>query len=320
MLKTNSFFVIQSFMVTDLGLSGNDLMVYAIIYGFSQDGESVFRGSRQYLANWCNSTVRGIQKNLNRLMELGLIKQVYHSVDNHEVHYKAIVPNKQGTDEQSSPSDVNKVHECNEQSSLNNIVDNIEDKIDIVSTKVDTEISGEISSNDTETISHVSMNRTEGSSIYKYNRAPQKVLTNEKMNRTEGSSIYKYNRAPQKVLTNEKPKKKNLWEKCMDEIDRRYKDTIVYDAIVEYLGYRLKSTIHRIGFAGWVGLLNKLDTLGKTDEEKCKIIEQSIKMKWDTFAELKTWGRRPSGKEVFGENDNMRYGAPVQSFRSGVTF
>ena len=296
MLKTNSFFVIQSFMVTDLGLSGNDLMVYAIIYGFSQDGESVFRGSRQYLANWCNSTVRGIQKNLNRLMELGLIKQVYHSVDNHEVHYKAIVPNKQGTDEQSSPSDVNKVHECNEQSSLNNIVDNIEDKIDIVSTKVDTEISGEISSNDTETISHVSMNRTEGSSIYKYNRAPQKVLTNEK------------------------PKKKNLWEKCMDEIDRRYKDTIVYDAIVEYLGYRLKSTIHRIGFAGWVGLLNKLDTLGKTDEEKCKIIEQSIKMKWDTFAELKTWGRRPSGKEVFGENDNMRYGAPVQSFRSGVTF
>ena len=296
MLKTNSFFVIQSFMVTDLGLSGNDLMVYAIIYGFSQDGESVFRGSRQYLANWCNSTVRGIQKNLNRLMELGLIKQVYHSVDNHEVHYKAIVPNKQGTDEQSSLSDVNKVHEGSEQSSLNNIVDNIVDSIDKVSTNVDTSPTEGGSVSDTETISHVSMNRTEGSSIYKYNRAPQKVLTNEK------------------------PKKKNLWEKCMDEIDRRYKDTIVYDAIVEYLGYRLKSTIHRIGFAGWVGLLNKLDTLGKTDEEKCKIIEQSIKMKWDTFAELKTWGRRPSGKEVFGENDNMRYGAPVQSFRSGVTF
>ena len=166
---------------------------------------------------------------------------------------------------------------------------------DIVSTYVDTEISGEISSNDTETISHVSGNRTEG-------------------------SIYKYNRTPQKNLTPEKPKKKNLWEKCMDEINRRYKDTIVYDAIVEYLGYRLKSTIHRIGYDGWVGLLNKLDKLGKTDEEKCKIIEQSIKMKWDTFAELKTWGRKSNDKSVFGETDAIHCGTPVQSFRAELTF
>lgn len=195
---------------------------------------------------------------------------------------------------QSGLSETNKLDSKKLYSS--NTINTSNKEEDKVSTYVDTEISGEISSNDTETISHVSMNRTEGSPIYKYNRAPQKVLTNEK------------------------PKKKNLWEKCMDEIDRRYKDTIVYDAIVEYLGYRLKSTIHRIGYDGWVGLLNKLDKLGKTDEEKCKIIEQSIKMKWDTFAELKTWGRRPSGKEVFGENDNMRYGAPVQSFRTGLTF
>ena len=118
MVKDGTFFTVQSFMVTDLGLSGNDLNVYAIIYGFSQDGESVFKGSRQYLADWCNSTVRGIQKNLNNLMERHLIEQVYHSADNHEVHYRAIVPNKQGTDEQSSLSDVNKVHEGSEQSSL----------------------------------------------------------------------------------------------------------------------------------------------------------------------------------------------------------
>lgn len=160
----------------------------------------------------------------------------------------------------------------------NSLLDN---QLEEVSTNVDTEISKEIPSNSIETISHVSINRTEG-------------------------SISKYNKTPKKVLTNEKPKKKNLWEKCMDEIDRRYKGTIVYDAIVEYLGYRLKSTIHRIGYDGWVGLLNKLDKLGKTDEEKCKIIEQSIKMKWDTFVELKTWNKKYSGKDVFAEGDNVR--------------
>ena len=298
MVKDGTFFTVQSFMVNQLGLSGNDLMVYAIIYGFSQDGESVFRGSRQYLADWCNSTVRGIQKNLNRLMEMKLIEQVYHSPDNQQVHYKAIVPNKQGTDEQSSLSDVNKVHEGSEQSSLNNIVDNIVDSIDKVSTNVDTSPTEGGSVSDTE--SHVSMNRTEGSSIYKYNRAPQKVLTNEK------------------------PKKKNLWEKCTDEINRRYTDTTLHVMLVEYLEYRLKSKLHPMGFAGWVGLLNKLDTLGKTDEEKCKIIEQSIKMKWDTFAELKTWGKgssRYSATDVFAEGGTVHsIPADRSNFMGGMVF
>ena len=75
MIKNESYVSIQGWMVTELGLSGNDLMVYAIIYGFCQDGMSTFRGSRQYLADWCGCTVRGIQKNLNNLMEKGLIKQ-----------------------------------------------------------------------------------------------------------------------------------------------------------------------------------------------------------------------------------------------------
>ena len=67
-VQENTYLVIQSWMVTDLQLSGNDLMVYAIIYGFSQDGESRFTGSLQYLADWCNATKAGIQKNLKNLV------------------------------------------------------------------------------------------------------------------------------------------------------------------------------------------------------------------------------------------------------------
>ena len=65
-----------------------------------------------------------------------------------------------------------------------------------------------------------------------------------------------------------------------------------------------------MGFAGWVGLLNKLDLLGQTEDERCKIVDQSLKMKWDTFVELKTWSK-PKGRERFGETENMHSGVPV---------
>ena len=54
---------IQAWMRTELDLKGNDLLVYAIIYGFSQDGDSKFSGSLQYLADWCGCTKQGILKN-----------------------------------------------------------------------------------------------------------------------------------------------------------------------------------------------------------------------------------------------------------------
>ena len=75
-IKDGNYIVIQSFMVKDLGLKGNELLVYAIIYGFSQAEEQTFSGSRQYLAEWTNSTKQGIDKNLKSLLDKGLIKKI----------------------------------------------------------------------------------------------------------------------------------------------------------------------------------------------------------------------------------------------------
>ena len=35
-IKKESFFTIQAFMVNELKLKGNELLIYAIIFGFSQ--------------------------------------------------------------------------------------------------------------------------------------------------------------------------------------------------------------------------------------------------------------------------------------------
>ena len=69
MVNEKSFITIQAFMVNDLHLKGNELLIYAIIWGFSQDGESEFTGSLQYLADWCNTSKQTVISALQSLCE-----------------------------------------------------------------------------------------------------------------------------------------------------------------------------------------------------------------------------------------------------------
>ena len=73
MIKNENFIVIQGFMINELDLKGNELIIYAIIYGFSQDGENKYTGSLNYLANWTNSTKQGVLKSLKSLVDKGYI-------------------------------------------------------------------------------------------------------------------------------------------------------------------------------------------------------------------------------------------------------
>ena len=54
MVTSNNYVQIQGFMVSNLKLKGNSLLVYALIYGFSQDGQSKFYGSRKYISEEIN--------------------------------------------------------------------------------------------------------------------------------------------------------------------------------------------------------------------------------------------------------------------------
>lgn len=72
-VNSENYIVIQGWMINDLDIKGNELIVYAIIYGFSQAEGQVFNGSLQYLANWTRSTKQGVSKNLKSLVEKGYI-------------------------------------------------------------------------------------------------------------------------------------------------------------------------------------------------------------------------------------------------------
>ena len=75
MINPENYINIQGWMVSELGLKGNELLVYAIIFGFCQDNESHFTGSLQYLADWTNSTKQGVMKNLKSLLNKNLIQK-----------------------------------------------------------------------------------------------------------------------------------------------------------------------------------------------------------------------------------------------------
>lgn len=72
-MKNNNFITIQGWMVNDLKLSGNELICYALIYGFTQDEESEFRGSLQYISDWLGISKQNVRLIIKRLVEKGLI-------------------------------------------------------------------------------------------------------------------------------------------------------------------------------------------------------------------------------------------------------
>lgn len=80
-VKNEHYITIQEFMVNDLELSGNELIAYALIYGFSQDGESYFKGSLSYVAKWLNCSKATACTILNKLADDGFLEKKEKNVN-----------------------------------------------------------------------------------------------------------------------------------------------------------------------------------------------------------------------------------------------
>ena len=138
-IKDGNFITIQAFMVKDLQLKGNELLIYACIYGFSQTDGQRFTGSLQYLAEWTNSSKQTVITCLKSLVEKQFITKTekiingvkiveYQSNNLNEVvkkfdsgSQKTLIPqskNLNGGIQNSLPNNIN-----------NNISNNIDNKI-----------------------------------------------------------------------------------------------------------------------------------------------------------------------------------------------
>ena len=93
-IKDENFYLIQGWMIKRLGLKGIQLSVYAIIYGFSQDGENEYTGSLQYLCDFCGGVSKPTIINaLKSLVEANYITRREEIINGVQFNrYKANLP------------------------------------------------------------------------------------------------------------------------------------------------------------------------------------------------------------------------------------
>ena len=130
-MKNTNYITILAWM-GNLKLSLVEKTIFAIIYGFSQDEDSEFHGSRQYLADWCEASTKTVDRALAHLVELGYIhkrekvvggvKFCRYSVDVHTVDKMSLL----GTNWENGRD---KMGEATDKMSHNNIVDNADNKL-----------------------------------------------------------------------------------------------------------------------------------------------------------------------------------------------
>lgn len=72
-LNPTDGFIIHGWMVTDLGLAGYELVVFAVVHQFSQSKAGFYTGGVRYLCDWLQCSDNTARKYLHQLEEKGLI-------------------------------------------------------------------------------------------------------------------------------------------------------------------------------------------------------------------------------------------------------
>ena len=74
-MKRNDYINIQAPMISDLHLKGNELLIFALIHGYTKDGKSRCRVSLNYMANWICTNKSMVIKVINTLEKAGYVNR-----------------------------------------------------------------------------------------------------------------------------------------------------------------------------------------------------------------------------------------------------
>lgn len=106
-VRDDNYFMVSGWMLNRLNLKGVALQVFSIIYGFSQDGESYFTGSLQYLSDFTNASKPTVIKALKELVDKGFLTKIENEMNGVKFNkYKAnllVVKNFNGGSQDSLP-------------------------------------------------------------------------------------------------------------------------------------------------------------------------------------------------------------------------
>lgn len=93
MVKPDNYVMLLGWMRTELNLKGNELNLYAIIYGFTQDGETEFSGSIRYMQEWLGAeSKQTVFNTLDKLIKKGLVQKRTEVVNGIKHNYYLAAP------------------------------------------------------------------------------------------------------------------------------------------------------------------------------------------------------------------------------------
>ena len=72
-MNANAYINIPYFLRGKLDLKGSELIISALIYGFSQDGETWFTGNTAYICQWTGTEKKNVLRCLSSLVDKGII-------------------------------------------------------------------------------------------------------------------------------------------------------------------------------------------------------------------------------------------------------
>ena len=87
----NGFYV-AGWMIKELGLKGNALMIYAVIYGYSQNGKEDYHAGNKYLSEFLGIHPNSVSNTLADLVAKGLLTKEEETLNGWKLpsHYKAV--------------------------------------------------------------------------------------------------------------------------------------------------------------------------------------------------------------------------------------
>lgn len=286
-IASDNFVVIQGWMCNELNLKGNDLLVFALIYGFCQDGKSMYSGGRKYIAETFNISLRTVDGTLKALTERGyIVKHISGDYIHPDIYtVNGVKDTLIGGSEKTSLGVAQKLHEGGAKIAPNNtsnkIIDNINTFTNVkVAQPTVTPIQNKPKSaskrkpliksvNDNESVSDIDINSANSSNISANDTSNRQITSNTSITSNMGvvSPI----------------KKKNLYEKCMDEIDAYTDDEEIKDLLKTYLPIRFARKDIVINLPTFRGMLKTLNRVAETRECKIESIQQSIDRQYPTF-------------------------------------
>ncbi len=90
-LKDSDSVTVQGWMVKELGLRGSSLLIYAIIYGCSQNGKDDYHAGYRYLAEFAGIRIDSAMNVTRKLVEAGLLTKEVEEINNTIIpHFKAV--------------------------------------------------------------------------------------------------------------------------------------------------------------------------------------------------------------------------------------